>query len=71
MIDYADIPYEDMPPATTWELPHHVLNKLQQASITEVVRMAKHAHMTDIVLRIDGRYVVYQADWIKSLEPKL
>lgn len=70
MTDYDHVPYEDMPIPTTWEVPHHCLNRLQQASITEVVRMAKAAHTIDIVLRINGRYVVYQADWIKSLEQK-
>jgi len=70
MSEYAHVPYEDMPEPTTWQVTAHTLNRLQQASITEMVRMAKHAHMTDIVLRVDGRYVVYQADWIKSLEPK-
>lgn len=68
--DPESIPYRDMPPETDWRLDAANINKLQQASIEGLVRRCKQAHWVDIVIRINGKYEVYQADWIKHLEPK-
>ncbi len=65
--DMAQVPYKDMPPEQTWVLREDCINKLQQRSIEELVKRCKLAHHTDIVLRINGKYEVFQADWIKSL----
>lgn len=61
------VEYEGLPEATDWTVPHHCINRLQQASIKTVVDAAKAAHYVDIVLRINGEYKVIQADWIKYL----
>ena len=61
-------PYKDMPPETDWGLLASSINKLQQASIEALVRRCKKAHHVDIVVRINGEYEVFQADWIKHLE---
>jgi len=61
-------PYPDMLVPTHWTIEPALLNELQQAGIVEVVRMAKLAHWVDVTMRVDGRYVVYQADWIKHLQ---
>jgi hypothetical protein len=63
------VPYSDLPEAQTWVLKDHTINKLQQRSIEQLVRRCKSAHQTDCILRINGTYEVYQADWIKSLAP--
>lgn len=62
------IPYKDMPPETEWRMPVNSINRLQQASIEGLVRRCKQAHHVDVVVRINGRYEVFQADWIKHLE---
>ena len=62
------VPYKDMPPETDWKLSADRINKLQQASIEALVRRCKQAHFVDVVVRINGKYEVFQADWIKHLE---
>ena len=69
MSERPAVPYADLPPAQTWRLPEHCINKLQQQSIEELVKRCKLAHHVDIILRIDGKYESFQADWIKSLSP--
>lgn len=64
---HVDLPYTDLPESKTWTLPHHCINRLQQASISEVVRLCKASHWADIVIRINGEYKVLQADWLKYL----
>lgn len=61
------IPYKDLPPETDWKLPADAINRLQQASIERIVARCKQAHYVDIVVRINGKYEVHQADWIKHL----
>ena len=43
------------------------INRLQRQSIAELVTRAKHAHITDVVMRINGKEVRVQADWLKHL----
>lgn len=62
------IPYKDMSPVTDWRLPAGKINRLQQAGIETLVTRCKQAHYVDIVVRINGKYEVYQADWLKHLE---
>lgn len=61
------IPYKELPPETDWRLPAGSINRLQQASIARIVQRCKQAHYVDIVVRINGKYEVHQADWIKRL----
>ena len=44
------------------------INHLQVNSVEALVARAKHAHMTDIKLRINGKDEWYEADWIKHLK---
>jgi hypothetical protein len=64
------IPYNELPLAADWKLPAEKINRLQQASIERLVTRCKQAHYVDIVVRINGKYEVHQADWIKHLETK-
>lgn len=44
------------------------INGLQLASIRRLIDRAKHAHVTDIHIRINGAWEVVEADWLKHLE---
>lgn len=55
---------------TNWILPADAINELQQDSIKELVEAAKRAHFCDVVLRIQGEDVRFEADWLKWLEPR-
>ena len=55
-------------PSLTLRLPGDKVNSLQVASVLRLIERAKHAHMTDIKLRINGRDEWIQADWLKHLE---
>jgi hypothetical protein len=55
---------------TDWRLDRSKINDLQQASIEQLVRMAKHAHFVNVRVRIDGEWRELEADWIKYLEPQ-
>lgn len=44
------------------------INDLMASGMMEAINRAKHAHHTDIVLRIEGKDVHIQADWIKHLQ---
>ena len=43
------------------------INSLQFNSIQRLIDRARHAHTTDIKLRINGKDEWYQADWLKHL----
>ena len=49
------------------ELDDRFVNHLQRKSIVELVNRAKHAHAVDIWLRINGKDVRVEADWLKHL----
>lgn len=49
-------------------LDDNSINDLVRESMAETIKLAKHAHYTDVRIRINGRDVNRQADWIKYLE---
>lgn len=49
------------------EIPDEALSSLQKLSIERLIERAKHAHTTDIKMRINGQDLVIEADWIKNL----
>ena len=53
--------------SVAWLITDHHLNELQIDSIQRLINRAKHAHMTDIKLRINGQDEWHQADWLKHL----
>ncbi len=52
-----------------WQLLGRHINGLQQQSIESLVERCKQAHSVDVHVRINGKWEIYQADWIKWLEP--
>ena len=50
-----------------WLIADEKINSLQLNSIQRLVDRARHAHMTDIKLRISGQDEFHQADWLKHL----
>ena len=50
-----------------WLITDEKINSLQVDSIQRLVDRARHAHMTDIKLRINGQDEWHQADWLKHL----
>jgi hypothetical protein len=50
-----------------WLITDHHINELQIDSIRRLIDRAKHAHMTDIKLRINGQDEWYEADWLKHM----
>lgn len=56
--------------STDWQLSAAKINAIQQSSITELVKRCKAAHFVDVHVRINGKWEIFQADWIQHLEPK-
>ena len=50
-----------------WLITDENINSIQIASIQRLIDRARHAHMTDIKLRINGQDEWHQADWLKHL----
>ncbi len=49
-------------------LPNDSINDLQLEDLRKVIERAKHAHMTDIDMRINGKNEHYEADWLKHFQ---
>jgi hypothetical protein len=50
-----------------WLITDEKINSLQVDSIQRLIDRARHAHMADIKLRINGQDEWHQADWLKHL----
>lgn len=50
-----------------FELDDGAINEMQVRSIRRLIASAKHAHHTDIHMRINGADEVIEADWLKHL----
>lgn len=50
------------------EIPDDCLSELVKASLPKTIERAKHAHYTNVVLRINGEDVTVEADWIKYMK---
>ena len=55
------------PEPVAWLITDEKINSIQVDSIQRLIDRAKHAHMTDIKLRINGQDEWYQADWLKHM----
>ena len=55
------------PEPVAWLITDEKINSIQVNSIQRLIDRAKHAHMTDIKLRINGQDEWYEADWLKHL----
>ena len=51
-----------------WVITDDDINSLQVASIQRLIDRLKHAHHTDLRVRINGQDEWFQADWIKHLQ---
>lgn len=52
-----------------WILRGKHLNDIVQESLREQVGMASAGHMCDILIRVNGEWKRFEADWIKYLKP--
>lgn len=52
-----------------WHLSAEHINRFQNASIERLVRLCKHAHYTNVKVRINGEWQEFEADWIKHMAP--
>lgn len=59
---------EPEPEPVAWLITDEMINSLQVDSIQRLIDRARHAHMTDIKLRINGQDEWHQADWIKHMK---
>ena len=50
-----------------WLLTDKNINSLQLVSIQRLIDRAKHAHHTDLRVRINGQDEWFQADWLKHM----
>ena len=50
-----------------WLLTDKNINSLQVDSIQRLINRLKHAHQTDLCVRINGQYEWFQADWLKDM----
>ena len=55
-------------PVMTFTLDAGHINEFQVSSLRRVIHRAKHAHHTDIDMRINGKDERYEADWLKHLK---
>lgn len=55
--------------AIKWELTDEHINSLQVDSVNRLIERTKHAHYTNVVVRINGKDETYEADWIKHMRP--
>lgn len=53
--------------SVAWLITDYHINELQMDSIQRLIDRAKHAHTTDIKLRINGQDEWYEADWLKHM----
>jgi len=60
-------PAEQRQEPVAWALHPDCINELQQESIARLVKRCKQAHYVDVHIRINGKWEVEQADWIKHL----
>lgn len=52
-----------------WMLDDENINELQVSSIYTVINRCRHAHFTNIKIRINGAWEEFEADWIKHIKP--
>ena len=50
------------------EIDDNAINDIVTASLRNTIALAREAHYTDVVIRINGRDVGRQADWIKHMK---
>lgn len=62
----ADMLEADVAPVA-YVITDENINSLQAASIGKLIQRCKHAHHTDLVIRINGKDEHYEADWVKHL----
>lgn len=53
-----------------WSLDAARINHLQQDSIVALVKRCKAAHFVDVHVRINGKWEIHEADWLKHLTPR-
>lgn len=54
----------------TYTIDTGLINMLQIDSMRRAIVKARHAHHTDIMMRINGQDVHYEADWLKHFREK-
>jgi hypothetical protein len=63
---YKEQPEQAEPVA--WVITDENINSLEVTSIQRLIDRLKHAHHTDLRVRINGQYEWFEADWIKHLQ---
>jgi hypothetical protein len=59
--------YEPEQEPVAWLLTDKNINSLQVDSIQRLIDRLKHAHHTDLCVRINGQDEWFQADWLKHM----
>lgn len=59
---------QDKGSPVAWLLTDRHINDLQVDSVQRLIDRARHAHFTDLIIRINGKDERYQADWLKHLK---
>ena len=57
----------DQQEPVAWLITDENINSIQIASIQRLIDRARHAHMADLKLRINGEDEWYELDWLKHL----
>lgn len=52
----------------SFKLTDENINHLQVDSIRNLIERCKYAHMTDVHVRINGKWEIFEADWIKHMK---
>jgi hypothetical protein len=52
-----------------WKLTDEKINELQVDSINRLIQRCKAAHFVNVQVRINGRFEIFEADWLKHLTP--
>jgi len=67
--DYFDKCFRTQPEQepVAWILTDENINSIQVASVQRLIDRLKHAHHTDLCVRINGQDEWFQADWLKHM----
>ena len=57
----------DAKASSVWTLTDKNINSLQVESVDSLIRRAKAAHYVNVLVRINGKDEIYEADWLKHL----
>jgi hypothetical protein len=63
----TDTPLSTETVSHVWRLTDESINSLQVEDIDKLIFRCRHAHYVNVMVRINGKDEVYEADWLKHM----